>query len=222
MDSGVQPGSWLRWRHVDACLLCRRQAASRGLALMTPRKSSAYKLNTMIECRESPTFSWEDSPETRHVLQKNGGLADLWCVDDGDILCHPILVPSYLQALDVANAKVGAERNPQKKVVIYYVAAVSRKPFPGFHGGQRDACHIQRRLVRNRLQESGALPSVHAGHQRGTPLPHQLQPGVHEDATPARGSTHSIQTAHPSNDPGWSHGWSSAKATLGNSLGWGH
>ena len=39
-------------------------------------------------------------------------------MDDGDILCHPILVPSYLQEFDVANAKVGAERNPQKTEVI--------------------------------------------------------------------------------------------------------
>ena len=44
---------------------------------------------------------------------KNGGLADVRYMDDGDILCHPVLVPSHLQEFDVANAKVGAERNPQ-------------------------------------------------------------------------------------------------------------
>ena len=32
--------------------------------------------------------------DPRHVLQKNGGLADLWYMDDGDILCQPVLVPS--------------------------------------------------------------------------------------------------------------------------------
>ena len=37
----------------------------------------------------------------------------------GDIMCHPILVPSFLQELDVANAKVGAEQNTQKTEVIY-------------------------------------------------------------------------------------------------------
>ena len=41
--------------------------------------------------------------------QKNGGVADLCYVDDGDILCHPILMPTFLQEFDVANAKVGAE-----------------------------------------------------------------------------------------------------------------
>ena len=30
--------------------------------------------------------------DPRHVLQKNGGLADQWYMDDGDIMCHPILV----------------------------------------------------------------------------------------------------------------------------------
>ena len=53
--------------------------------------------------------------DPRHALQKNGGLADLRYVDDGDIVCHPILVPSYLQEFDVANAKVRAEGNPRKR-----------------------------------------------------------------------------------------------------------
>ena len=34
--------------------------------------------------------------DPRRALQENGGLADLWFVDEGDIHCHPILVPSCL------------------------------------------------------------------------------------------------------------------------------
>ena len=60
--------------------------------------------------------------DPRHALQGNGGLQDQWCVDDGDILCHPILVLSYVQAFDTANAKIGAARYPQKTEVICYVA----------------------------------------------------------------------------------------------------
>ena len=48
--------------------------------------------------------------DARHVLQKHGVLADLWYMDDGDILCHPILVPSYLQESDVANARPHRKR----------------------------------------------------------------------------------------------------------------
>ena len=49
-------------------------------------------------------------------------LWDWWRLKhEGDTLCHPILVPSYLQEFDVAKANVGAERNPQKTEVIYYV-----------------------------------------------------------------------------------------------------
>ena len=33
-------------------------------------------------------------------------------MDDGDIMCHPILLLSFLQDFDVANARVGGERNP--------------------------------------------------------------------------------------------------------------
>ena len=49
-------------------------------------------------------------------------------MDDGDILCHPLLVPTYLLEFDVANAKVGAERNPQKTEVIYHVNDLGAAP----------------------------------------------------------------------------------------------
>ena len=52
--------------------------------------------------------------DPRHALQKNGGLVDQWYMDDGDIMCNPILVLPFLQDFDVANARVGAERNPLK------------------------------------------------------------------------------------------------------------
>ena len=41
-------------------------------------------------------------------------------MDDGDIMCHPILVLPFLQDFDVADARVGSERNPPKSEVIYY------------------------------------------------------------------------------------------------------
>ena len=50
-------------------------------------------------------------------MQKKGGLADLWYMNDGDILCHPIFVPSDLQEFDVAVAKVGAERNWMQRLL---------------------------------------------------------------------------------------------------------
>ena len=68
----------------------------------------------------SENFTGADDPW--HALQKNGGLADLWSMDDGDTLCDQILVPSYLQEFDVVNAKVGAARNPQKSEVIHHVS----------------------------------------------------------------------------------------------------
>ena len=65
----------------------------------------------------------------RRALHKNDGLADLWYIDDGDIFSHSILVPSFLQEFDVANAKVGAERNPWKtEEVIYYVNDLDSAP----------------------------------------------------------------------------------------------
>ena len=67
-----------------------------------------------------------DDPQ--HALQKNGGLADLWDMDDGDIMCHPIFAPFFLQEFDVANTKVGAQRNSQKTEVICYVNDLDAAP----------------------------------------------------------------------------------------------
>ena len=45
-------------------------------------------------------------------------------MDDGDAMCHPVLVPSCLHEFDDADAKVGAERTPQKTEVICYLEDV--------------------------------------------------------------------------------------------------
>ena len=58
--------------------------------------------------------------DPRHALQKNGGLAHPWYMDDGDIMCHPVLVPSYL--------KVASERDPPKKEVIFHVKDLNAAP----------------------------------------------------------------------------------------------
>ena len=87
----------------------------------TLQKRIACKQNTQPRCREFPLFSWVDlrnSPEqTTHITpcKKNGGLADLWCMDDRDILCHPVLVPSYLHEIDDANDKSGSRAQSSKK-----------------------------------------------------------------------------------------------------------
>jgi hypothetical protein len=58
--------------------------------------------------------------DPKHSIQINGGLADYWYLDDGDILCDPSLVAPYLEAFDQANPCVGGERNVPKTEVIYY------------------------------------------------------------------------------------------------------
>ena len=59
------------------------------------------------------------TPNPGHEIQKNGGLADFWYLDDGDILCVPGLVAAYFEAFDEANKKVGATMNIFKIEVIY-------------------------------------------------------------------------------------------------------
>ena len=51
----------------------------------------------------------------RHALQKDGGVADLWYMDDGDIMCLAVFVPSDLHGFDDASTKVEAGRNHRKR-----------------------------------------------------------------------------------------------------------
>ena len=87
--------------------------------------------------------------DPRYVLRKNGGLADLWYMDDGDIMCHPILVPSFLQEFDVTNAKVGAERHPQKTEVIHNVNDLDAAPLE-WSAGYGQSHHRHRGLLSDR------------------------------------------------------------------------
>ena len=57
----------------------------RTATVSRPRNQSAGSSQT-----SSLEAYWCRRPQ--HALQTNGGLADLWCMDDGDITCHPILV----------------------------------------------------------------------------------------------------------------------------------
>ena len=54
-----------------------------GFAIVSrPRKPSAR--NSQLPEKRTRAL------DPQHALQKNGGLADLWCMDNGDIMCHPI------------------------------------------------------------------------------------------------------------------------------------
>ena len=105
---------WWRQKRGGVQLRSKRQAASHGLAWTIHQKNSDCKQTAHPE-------KLTRAHDPQHALQKNAGLADLWYMDDGDIMCHPILVPSFLQEFDVANANVGAEQNHKKTEVIYYV-----------------------------------------------------------------------------------------------------
>ena len=56
--------------------------------------------------------------DPRHAPQENGVPADFWYLDDGDILCHPTLVPPCLQAFTQPPLKmVQDETNKRQKSV---------------------------------------------------------------------------------------------------------
>ena len=103
---------------------CRRpfeNAAAAG----RPRRQDAKGFKFLVGWAEKLTGACDP----RHALQENGGLADFWYIDVGDILCHSILVSSYLHEFDDANDKVGAVRNLHKTEVIHCVTDLDAAPF---------------------------------------------------------------------------------------------
>ena len=60
-------------------------------------------------------------PDPSHEVQAFGGVADFWYLDDGDILCHPLLVRAMLECHDRADGDCGGQRNRSKSEVLYYV-----------------------------------------------------------------------------------------------------
>ena len=56
-------------------------------------------------------------------VQTNGGIADFWYLDDGDILCDPRLALPYLRAFDAVNGPAGAARNVKKTEVIFFASS---------------------------------------------------------------------------------------------------
>ena len=99
-------------------------APSHGLAPTTQWKNNGCKPSTLAKCSRFRTFNSVDQTsilelKTRDTL--HGGLADLWFFDDGDIVCHPTLVPPCLQEFYAANEKIGAERIQKTEFVLLFV-----------------------------------------------------------------------------------------------------
>ena len=103
---------------------------------MTLQRNSDCKQTTRPDCRNRQTSSLVAQKSSLVLMtrgtrcRKTEALADQWYMDDGNIKCHPILLLPFLQDFDfdVANARVGAERNPLKTEVIYHVNDLDAAP----------------------------------------------------------------------------------------------
>ena len=95
-------------------------------------KNSCCKLNTTARCirfRSSVVQKNISELTTRDMIcRKTEAQQTNGTFDDGDIVCHPMLVLSYLQTFDTANVKIGTERNPQKTEVIHYLPDLDAAP----------------------------------------------------------------------------------------------
>ena len=102
--------------------------------------------NTDFDRRRQSVRTFEESSQSddpvridpRNEIQVNGGIADFWYLDDGDVLCDPRLVLPYLTAFDAANVKVGAERNLKKTEVVYFASEAEL----ALHGEEWDTTRV--------------------------------------------------------------------------------
>ena len=123
-----------RLKHEDAWLLRQLSGSLSWTGVDDSSENQHLQAAHAVRLQETANFQlggpgkFTGADDPRHALHKHGGLADLWYVDDGDIMCHPILVPPYLQEFDDANAKDGAERTPQKTEVMYCVDDLGAAP----------------------------------------------------------------------------------------------
>ena len=77
-------------------------------------------------------------------------------MDDGDIMCHPIWGLPFLQDFDVANARVGAERNSLKTENIQCVNDLDAAP-PELKIGDVRAMHERVQLCQDPKTEFSIL-----------------------------------------------------------------
>ena len=61
------------------------------------RADHAARVQESVNVQLSGPEKRTSAHDPQHVLKKNGGLADQWCVDDGDLMCHPVPVLPFLQ-----------------------------------------------------------------------------------------------------------------------------
>ena len=81
------------------CVAMQQAARTLGGDSLHERRSQDQQRNRMQRIQ---SFQFEGAKkligadDPPHALQENGGLADQWYLDDGDILCHPLLILPYL------------------------------------------------------------------------------------------------------------------------------
>ena len=83
----------------------RRRTISPGNGSTKPKRVQITGPSTTLGIGEPIPFAPEarltsQAYDHRHEVQERGGLADIWFLDDGDIMCHPVLVAPFLKAFD--------------------------------------------------------------------------------------------------------------------------
>ena len=105
--------------------------------------------------RQERTEEWGKLPEAQKVtasgqrlthpqdeIQEQGGVLDLWFMDDADIMCHPTLALDYMRAFDRYNQVIGGERNLDKSEAVYYTTWDAYQAQGDFHNGTFHKWHI--------------------------------------------------------------------------------
>ena len=80
------------------------------------------------ECRDDSMDTADESPQMRwqhpaNRIARDGHLMDVWYLDDGTIVAHPLLGVAFLEAFDRQSQRPGSERNRTKTKAAFLLPA---------------------------------------------------------------------------------------------------
>ena len=103
--SAAWPLEWWQQERGEALSRGKRRAPSPGLACNDSAEGQRLQADHAARLQESANFQLGDpekhtgAHDPQLALQKNGGLADHWHMDGGDIMCRPVLVLPFSSGL---------------------------------------------------------------------------------------------------------------------------
>ena len=156
--------------------IAARQAAGTLLWIGVNDSAVVQRLEAdhLARLQESANFGGPEKLNGAHdpqqTLRKNGGLADQWYMDEGDVMRRPILVLSLCRTSTLPMTESERRRNPLKTELIYFVNDLDAAP-PEWGVGRR--AELGQNLCSHRRGATNSESQLGLGRVHHGPTPEQ-------------------------------------------------